>query len=730
MQNKTYRFNTSLRLLFAFFLIFFTEATNTGARAFSETTVKTIRVAPTGVDGTGCGSISQPCSSIQYAVNSASSGDTILVAEGVYTYKQNYDNCSFLVTASVICYVNKSLTINGGYSIADWNKSDTTLHPTIIDGQNQWRGVAVIAYNSPAKLTMQGFTIRNGRAFGRSSGDEYSRFGFGGGFWAQHSSINLKDIIFQDNITFGGSNSSIANGGWALGGGLAIEGPQYGASSYLENISFIGNQALGGNGKDSGGIAEGGGIFIGQSTVTATGLTFTANVSKAGSSSGNGVDPNRGLTADSLGGAIAVENNSVVNFYQIQATDNQSIGGDAGTISQATAGGGFGGAIHTEYSSLTLTDSYLGDNQAIGGTAAIGGYGLGGAILSDKSQIALNRARIVANTAIGGNSFSASGKKGAVGGGGAYLTSFSSTGSYQADLTNCLFADNSAVLGDVGATGTGGGGGGGLVVQSITANATQITFANNSLGPGLSIGQAVTVQALYAYSGKPAVLNLKYSIISDHNNPYTSNTSALTNLNTNTANLSYVWFGNNTNHTNENGAPLQPGIFVLDHIWKQSVSAGFVSTSHSDPNYHLRPDSSVIDLGFNSPVMIDLDKLSRPVGPIQDLGAYEFSLPTLKAEHPSMGFLVDSNQTITVEEQITVNIGEMPVWTASANVNWISLSAAPTKLTIQIDPTRLSLGTHSATITLSSDTAEPATIEITLSKVLHVYRDFLPAISN
>ena len=73
---------------------------------------------------------------------------------------------------------------------------------------------------------------------------------------------------------------------------------------------------------------------------------------------------------------------------------------------------------------------------------AVGGYGLGGGILSDKSQVTLDRVKIVKNTALGGNSTSSSGKRGATGGGGGYLTSFSSTGSYLANLTNCLIAEN------------------------------------------------------------------------------------------------------------------------------------------------------------------------------------------------------------------------------------------------------------------------------------------------
>ncbi len=55
-----------------------------------------------------------------------------------------------------------------------------------------------------------------------------------------------------------------------------------------------------------------------------------------------------------------------------------------------------------------------------------------------------------------------------------------------------------------------------------------------------------------------------------------------------------------------------------------------------------KTDSPVIDLATGSTTNIDLDRQSRPVGPMPDLGAYEYSVPTLKAEKPVLYVMTDT----------------------------------------------------------------------------------------
>ncbi len=172
-----------------------------------------IKVAPSGSDTAGCGTDGLPCQTIQYAVNKAVNGDVILAASGIYTYRTSTDKCGFLVTRAVVCFVDKHLTILGGYTVNDWTNSDPDQNLTIVDGQNSSRGVAIIAYNSTASIRMEGFTIQNGLAQGTSSGGDFYTYAFGGGMWAQNGSVNLHNVIFENNRAIGGSTSAEYGGG-------------------------------------------------------------------------------------------------------------------------------------------------------------------------------------------------------------------------------------------------------------------------------------------------------------------------------------------------------------------------------------------------------------------------------------------------------------------------------------------------------------------------------------
>jgi hypothetical protein len=205
------------------------SATRTNASSPGDPDAKTIQVSMTGTDATGCGTgTALPCRSIQYAVNQAVSGDTILVAQGTYKFSDfGTDPCSAQLTRSVVCWYDKQLTINGGYADTNWTTADPVNHLTIIDGGSQYRGVLVWYVSKTTSLNMQGFTIQNGRALGASPAD-YLRHAFGAGMWASKSFVNLKNIVFKNNSANGGSYSTA---GWAFGGGLALEGPASGGNS-------------------------------------------------------------------------------------------------------------------------------------------------------------------------------------------------------------------------------------------------------------------------------------------------------------------------------------------------------------------------------------------------------------------------------------------------------------------------------------------------------------------
>ncbi len=698
-----------------------TGALNTSAGSPSLPEATTIRVSTTGTDAAGCGSEAQPCRSIQYAVNQTVTGDTILVAKGTYTYN-NLDPCNSAITHSVVCWWDKQLTINGGYSEDNWTAADPVNNLTIIDGGGAYRGVAVLRFAGIASLNMQGFTIQNGRAVGAPVGNQYTGHAFGAGMWVSQSFVNLKNMVFKNNIATGGSSQSYPVAGWGFGGGLALEGPPNGGNSTLEKITFIGNQSIGGSGSDGGGNGLGGGLFSGNAAVTAKELTFTNNLAKGGSTGGSGCsNPGSGY-----GGAAALQFNNSLNLSYITATGNQAIGSSA-SGANSCPGTGAGGGVFLEGATANISDSLIQANQATGGVASRGGVGWAGGIYTDKVNLTLDRVRFIGNIATSGGS-NGGGWAGAAGGGAAYLAGFDGN-SYHTTIMNCLFAENKAVMGSPGTK--GGGGGGAIFIQGTAADITHSTFVNNNNENGVTDGQALLV---IATTTRPGSANVKYSIFTDHKNSYPYDNSTVQIHAGNTGSLAYVWFGNNTSDTNiPSGTP-------EDHVVRDSRSAGYVSPSSPNYDYHLRSDALVINLASGSATNVDLDRLSRPIGPAPDLGSYEYRTPTLVPDRPVLFGITDTDDIFSLTDLISVNVGPAAEWTATTSSNWVYLGPSGTSqqatgqtgtnLTIRFDPAKIALGSHVVTINLTSRTADPTTITIYFYYVDQVEKVFLPDISK
>jgi len=582
-----------------------------GTRAVHSGILATTRyVAAGGNDISDCSSPASPCRTIQYTVSKASSGDTILVAQGTYTYSQAVDPCDFLPPTgkSVVCIVDKVITILGGYSTSNWGMADPAVNLTVIDGQDSYRGVFLIGYNTTtASLSMEGFTIQNGRVQGPNTPGDPS--GFGGGMMVAGARVTLRDMFFKNNKVYGQSGTN----GAGAGAGLAINWSQPGTSSLLERVTLVGNQSYGGTGSDRGGIVFGA-LFV-NGSVTINYGTFTNNQAFAGSSSGSGRSGD-GLCADALGGAIGGGGGSWT-LQHIVATGNQVVGGNATDC----AGGGFGAGIHVEEAtSFSITDSYLSGNVAKGGDAVInGGFGAGGGILVNTTPATISRVQLISNSAIGGSSTDG-GNAGAGGGGGLYLWRTRAAVNPVASVTNVIVADNYVALGSSGGTAAGGGGGG-IQVQGMQANITHLTLARNRLGPGLVSGQGLLVLAAPGVGS--ATANVSYSIIANHTEGASGASAVLIQQN-NTANFNRGLFAGNIKNTNQDGSPMLPGTFNGLATMTSASSAGFVSPGAPTYNYRLLPTSIAVDRAVGSSATNDIDKLNRPYNVVPDLGASEY----------------------------------------------------------------------------------------------------------
>jgi len=577
-------------------------------------------VAPNGQDSGNCTSSASPCRTIQYAVNQAASGDTILVAAGVYTYEQGVDPCPFLQTRAVVCVRGKNLKIRGGFSLNNWQLFSPNENPTIIDGENKFRGVVVNGYNvQRTHLEMSGFRIQNGLAQGPTYLNPYEPGAMGGGLWALLASVSLQDMLFLNNKAIG-ANTTSGDGGGADGAAIRIESSPLDTTSVIERVVFENNTSIGGNGPDRGGVAFGA-LFIYKSNVLIQDALFKNNLAQAGSSNGSGVSKRDGLNADALGGAIGIEFGNVVTLKRVRIVGNQVKGG-SGSI---YGGGAFGGGILVEDTNLfEMYDSIVEGNIAKAGSGQNAGNAGGGGISSQNTELLrIERSMIVSNSSIGGDTTINGNPAGTGSGGGLYVFSTRPTISYQATMTNLIIADNRSQQGQ-GSLGPINSAGAGAVFHGIKADISHATIAGNQLDPYLPVGQAMIVLPWQLPSGSiPSTVRLSYSIVSDHSQGM-AGACAIAVIQGSTLHLNQVLFARNIKDTNADGRPLPAGAFIGMDTIRTASSVKYVSPGAPNYNYRLRASSPAINSVGTSSIADDIDQQSRPYQNTADLGADEY----------------------------------------------------------------------------------------------------------
>jgi len=567
-------------------------------------------VSPSGTDSAACGTQAAPCRNVDYAVNKALSGATIRVAGGAYLFASVANLCGGVPIQSVVCVVDKSVTIRGGFASSNW-AFDPVANPTVIDGQSTRRGVFVYSSGSPSvRLTMANITIQNGRAQGTLN--PFIPAGFGGGMNVEAAAVTLDGVMFQNNQAIGADTGSEPGGG-AAGSALSIRSSLGGAISLLSNVRFENNRSSGGQGPEVGGVVFGA-LFVYASIVNVENSSFISNYASAGSSTGSGLF--NGERADALGGAVGVEGAATVSLVRVSATGNQVLGG----VGTQYGGGAFGAAVFAENSTVAIADSLFQSNVAHGAASANGGFAAGGGVLLFNSNGTIDRTRILANHATGGDSLPGQ-LTGTGGGGGLYLWRSDPAVTLQAlRVTNTVIGDNIVELGQGGVN--PGGGGGGLQVQGLSANLAHVTFARNLLGSGLVAGQAMVVVP----GGSAASVNLDHSVVADHV-ASTTGATAFVVTQGNTLNLNGGAFSGNTNNTNINNIPMLPGTITGLASMLTVASPGFVSPGSPNYNYHITSGSSLRSAAMGSITAVDMDFQPRVDG-LPDIGADEYVAAT------------------------------------------------------------------------------------------------------
>jgi len=574
--------------------------------------------AASGQDSSSCGGSSgTPCKSIQAAVQQAKSGDTIRVAGSaggtVYAYPGSSSCESETGAPAVLCVFKKQLTIRGGYQAGRWDSPDPAANLTIIDGQGRYRGVFVLSYNDPTAtgLTLEGFTVRNGygSGIGKRPGDD-ALFGFGGGMFAEYAgSIVVRNVTFDSNTAKGIDRSS-GYGGYGSGGALSF---RHVNNAQLLDVRFVKNKALGGNGGGRGGYSLGGGVFTYATTLYGNGLVFDGNQSIAGNASGNGVDG--GQRGDGFGGAASFQHGSTVLFENVTATNNYARGGDA----VENSGGAFGGAFKSEHATFTLRDANVSFNTAQGGNARNGWLSNGGGVEGIDSTMVLERVSLIGNLALGANG--TTGDRGGANGG-AVNVNRSNGADHVARLTmtNCIVADNSAIIG-AGAKSLGGGGGA-VYGYNATIVVEHSTFARNTTND-TSYGTFILLLENSSEAGTPrATATIRNSIVSDHAGTVGGILAILAN------NSSGVLFENGLYFNNSGGT--YGSITGLNTMKNQDPD--YKSPGAPDYDYHIGRNSAARD-GSSSGIPVDIDGDTRDSR--ADFGADEYSATDPLTYHTS-----------------------------------------------------------------------------------------------
>jgi hypothetical protein len=393
----------------------------------------------------------------QLAVDAANSGDMIKIAAGVYqgVYVRN--------SLTQLLYVDKTVTIQGGYSTSDWTNTEPDTRWVTLDAQKQGRVLYISGEISP---TIDGLRLTNGIA---------------GGTWVDTSGggifISNADPTITHNVIF--SNTAAQ---W--GGGIYMES----SDAILQYNNILSNTATGnswgGGLKAMGGLPTisnnlvrgnsahvGGGMQVTGGWVISN--TITANTARDYGEYGGG---GGGVVVTLGSDALTLENNFISGnassrdgggMWITDRTNNTTIRNNRIMTNTAVYWGG--GVFMENGQQLNL------DNNLIQGNSA----GVGGAGMFSQNSTVNVRGNTIANNSGGGiyewygeDAFYANQITGNVSGNGGGVTLYKS---------DCAFVNNVIAHNIASQKGSG------VFIQGASSRFWNTTFSSNSGGDGIAL---------------------------------------------------------------------------------------------------------------------------------------------------------------------------------------------------------------------------------------------------
>lgn len=563
---------------------------------------------------------------VQQAVDAATTG-TVKVAG--YCPHVEYIASAGVGQDKQSVYIDKPLTLRGGYTTTNWTVSDPIAYPTVLDPQTG-RGIVI----SGVVATVENLTVQNGWV---KSEVAYAYADRGGGILAT-GALTLTNVRVLSS-TAEGAGGGVYSGGVARatggllqnnrcagsgcdGGGWYADGDWYaGDSLTLLDTQVISNAA----------VDFGGGLYAaGALTLThAHVLTNTAGDGGGGvyvlgdlAVSGGLFQDNQCTGSDCQGGGVY----AVVGGYSYTILNGAQFIGNTAAGGSGAGGGGLaaerevqisGGLFQSNRCTLAhcigggmwVWDSVLTGVQFISNTTAIT-YGDGGGIWAIQVQVSDSLFRDNEATLGGGISASR-----------AYVSGCVFQGNRGHKIGGGVATQSDLVVSDSQFIGNAAGSGGGVYAEGSSGRATNTLFARNDADSALhtDAGEFTLVHATIAgpASGDATAVCAGDGLLAITNTIIVSYTTDLATSTSGQIRADYCLFSR---------SPVIEGNVTLGaHNHIDPAATAFVNPSTDD--YRLAPANPARDRGVDAGVAADLDGNPRPwpSGGGFDIGAYEYT---------------------------------------------------------------------------------------------------------
>lgn len=237
-------------------------------------------------DSTNCTDPANPCATIQHALGQALTDDTILLSTGTYT--ESTTQIIGAATAEQSVYIDKSITIQGGYNVADgFTNYAPITNAVTIDGEGVRRAFLI---TDGLTVTLSSLFIENStsaaQAFVPTRGGAVYNVGSNltiSGTWLLGNQAREGGALYHGGGDLTLVNSALADnrkpdgdGSLGLGGAVYLDG----GSNDIVNNSFVGNSADN-NGAEVGATGSGGAIYAATGSFDLINNIFDSNSADA-----------------------------------------------------------------------------------------------------------------------------------------------------------------------------------------------------------------------------------------------------------------------------------------------------------------------------------------------------------------------------------------------------------------------------------------------------------------